>query len=201
MKNIERAKKIKILITDVDGVLTDGKLQFFNPAGLDPASVEIKNFYSLDGMGLMALKLCGVKTGIITGGSLSATGVFSKITAMDYVYHGFLAKKPALEHLANLTGFSYEEMAFVGDDVIDLPILKRVGLACVVPNAAQDMLNYAHYKTTNAGGYGAIREVAELILRAQGKWQHFLDLIEEGDLYGGATGQPQQIFSRKDIEK
>lgn len=175
---IEKAKKIKMLVTDVDGVLTDGSLNFFYDNTGSP--VEIKRFNSLDGVGITALKTCGIQTAIITGGKASATEIMAKSLGFNYLYHGFFAKKGALEDLSDKTGLSYEEMAFVGDDIIDIPVLKRVGLACVVPNAAKDMKTGAHYFTKTAGGYGAIREVAEFILTAQGKWDKVLKMVDNG---------------------
>ncbi|WP_424245495.1 YrbI family 3-deoxy-D-manno-octulosonate 8-phosphate phosphatase [Elusimicrobium posterum] len=181
MNNTERAKKIKLVITDVDGVLTDGYLNFFR-APSEGKPVVIKSFYSIDGVGLMALKSSGLKTGIITGGDIGATSTFSEITGIDYVYHGCFAKKLPLEHLSKISGFSYEEMAFIGDDVIDLPILKRVGLACCVSNSVKEVLDAAHYVTAAEGGKGAVREVSELILKAQGKWDSFMNTVEDGTI-------------------
>ncbi|WP_428897244.1 3-deoxy-D-manno-octulosonate 8-phosphate phosphatase (KDO 8-P phosphatase) [Parelusimicrobium proximum] len=175
---LKRAEKIKILITDVDGVLTDGSLNFFfTPEG---KPVEVKKFYSLDGIGISALKYSGIKTAIITGGKASATEIMASALGFDFMYHGFMVKLPALEDLASKTGLDFSEMAFIGDDIIDLPVLKRVGLACVVPNRAYDLEKIGHYHTQNPGGLGAVREVAELILRAQGKWDKVLDMIENG---------------------
>ncbi|ACC99048.1 3-Deoxy-D-manno-octulosonate 8-phosphate phosphatase, YrbI family [Elusimicrobium minutum Pei191] len=196
----KRAEKVKMLVTDVDGVLTDGSLQFFNWEGDKKNPLEIKKFYSLDGVGLLALKGCGIQTAIITGGVIDASLNFVRNTGFNYIYHSTFAKRAPLEHLQKLSGISYEEMAFVGDDVIDLPVLKRVGLSCVVPNSAEDVFSIAHYHTKNYGGRGAIREVCELILRAQGKWDLFLENLENG-IFMPSKFNEQHIFSREDLEK
>lgn len=174
-----KAAKIKLIICDVDGVLTDGSLNFFyTPEG---KPVEIKKFHALDGVGIAALKNAGLKVAIITGGKSSATEITATELNFDYFYHSFFIKLPALEDLAKRTGLSYDEMCFVGDDIIDLPVLTRVGLAVAVKNSATDVLKSADYITASPGGAGAIRETAELILRAQNKWAAVLKNVMDNN--------------------
>ncbi len=175
----KKAKKIKLVAVDVDGVMTDGSLNLFYTPKKEP--VEIKRFYALDGVGIAALRQCGVRMAIITGGSSSATEISANFLGFEFLYHDFFVKLPALEDLAKRTGLKYEEICFIGDDIIDLPVLKRVGLSVGVPNAAPDVKKHVDFTTKNAGGMGAVRETAEFILKAQGKWKSVLEDIDKNN--------------------
>ncbi len=177
---LERAKKIKLLLTDVDGVLTDGSMNFFStPEG---KVVEVKKFNAYDGISFHMLRDCGIQSGIITGGNAPATEFRAKVLGMDFLYYNFLSKLPPLEDVIKKTGLSYEEIAFIGDDLIDIPALRKVGLACAVKTAKQEVLDIAHYITQTDGGKGAFREVTELVLKAQGKWDLVLEAAEKGTI-------------------
>lgn len=157
------AARVRRLIMDVDGVLTDGKL-WFNPQG-----EEIKAFNTLDGHGLKMLQGQGVQLAIITGRASGATGHRARALGIDHLYMGSEGKLPAFLDILEKTGLSAEECAYVGDDVIDLPVMRRVGFPVAVPAAPNIVLSHAQYVTGRQGGEGAVREVCELILQAQGR--------------------------------
>lgn len=177
---LERAKKIKMVVTDVDGVLTDASMNFFStPEG---NLVEVKKFNAYDGISFHMLRDCGIKTGIITGGNAPATEFRAKMLGMDFLYYNFLSKLPPLEDIVKRTGFKLEEIAFIGDDLIDVPALRKVGLACAVKTARKEVIEMSHYVTEADGGQGVFREVTELVLKAQGKWDIILDEAEKGTI-------------------
>lgn len=169
---IKRAEKISLLLMDVDGVLTDGSL-FYIP-GANGEAVEFKAFNSLDGLGLHFLNACGIKTGVISGRDSFATSERARILKMSYVYQGKLKKIPSFEEILKDSGLTGESVAFIGDDFTDVPLFNRSGLACAVANARPEVKQHAHYVTTQAGGHGAVREVAEIILKARGFWPKVL---------------------------
>jgi 3-deoxy-D-manno-octulosonate 8-phosphate phosphatase (KDO 8-P phosphatase) len=169
---IERASKIKLLLMDVDGVLTDGKV-FYLP---DESGIafETKGFNCHDGLGFNFLNTIGITTGFITGRESKAVEEYAENKHVKFLYQGNLDKIPVLnEILANAQARDME-FAYVGDDFSDVPILKRAGLACVVGNARQEVKTFAHFITKAHGGQGAVREVIELILKARGDWEQIL---------------------------
>ncbi len=174
----QKARQIKFFLTDVDGVMTDGTLGFFTDAA--GAAREIKRFESLDGMGLLFLKYCGVNTGIISKGNSPTLEFWAKALGMDVLYYNISAKTRALEHLQKTRGVKPEEIAFVGDDLIDLGVLKRVGLPLSVPNGVPEAQDAALYVTAKTGGRGAVRELAEKILKARGDWPRVVKDVENG---------------------
>lgn len=157
-----RAASIKLIIFDVDGVLTDGALY------LDDAGREMKAFYSLDGHGLKMLKKSGVELAIITGRSSTLVQHRAKNLNIGHVYQGAEDKLEAYTALTTRLGLAPEHIAVMGDDVVDLPMMRRSALSISVPAAPDSVKQYAHYVTQLAGGKGAAREVCELIMRAQG---------------------------------
>lgn len=165
---IQRAAKIKILLMDVDGVLTDGRL--FYLTGGENVVYETKSFNSHDGLGLHFLHFAGIKTGVISGRESPAVVERAKILNMTYVYQGFLDKRPAFAEILNIARVKPEDVAFVGDDYTDVPLLLKSGLGVAVANARQEVQELAHLTTKARGGEGAIREVAELLLKSQGLW-------------------------------
>lgn len=182
----QKAKNLKLLLTDVDGVMTDGKLSFFT--GPDGVTREIKNFESLDGMGLMFLKACGIKTGIISRGRSADTLLYwAKVLGMDFLAYGISTKQKALEEILRRTGIRAEETAFIGDDVIDLGALARVGLPMAVANSVAEAKAKAVYTAAKSGGTGAAREIAEKILQARGQWNQILDQMENGTFESPAS--------------
>lgn len=164
----EKAKKIKLLLTDVDGVMTDSKLSFFTDA--QGVTREIKHFESLDGMGLMFLTYCGVQTGIVSKGASNTLEFWAKALGMSYLFYNTSVKHRALEFLQREYGVLPEETAFIGDDLIDLGLLSRVGLPLAVANSVPEAKELAFYTSPRRGGDAAVRDIAEQILRARGEW-------------------------------
>lgn len=157
-----RAARIKLLIFDVDGVLTDGSLY------LDDEGRELKAFSSLDGHGIKMLKKSGVEIAIITGRSSNLMRVRAKNLNVDHLYQGVEDKLETFMTLSAQFGMASEQIAVMGDDVVDLPMMRRSGLSICVPAAPDCVRQYSHYLTRLPGGKGAAREVCELIMRAQG---------------------------------
>jgi 3-deoxy-D-manno-octulosonate 8-phosphate phosphatase (KDO 8-P phosphatase) len=165
---IERARKIKLLLMDCDGVLTDGRV-YFMPLP-DGSISETKGFDCQDGMALQWAWKNGIATGIISGRGGLAVRERARTAHMKYLFEGDTEKLPLLEQVLEDSGLQPEEVAYVGDDVTDLPLLRRVGLAAAPSNARPEVLEAVHYRTPRAGGDGAMRDVIELLLQAQGKW-------------------------------
>jgi len=170
---IERLKKIKVLLMDVDGVLTDGRL-FYLPDAQGKA-VEFKGFNSQDGLGFHFLNTVGIKTGVISGRESPATVERARILQMTYVYQGHLEKEGGYNEVLEKAQVTSDEVAFIGDDFTDVPLIKRSGLGCCVGNARPELKKVAHYVANADGGQGAVREIIEAILRAQGKWNMILE--------------------------
>ncbi len=167
---LRRARKIRLLLMDVDGTLTDGKVCLFARMS-DGDLGELKVFDAHDGAGLTLAHIMGIKTGLITGRTSAATAQRAKEMKMDYVYQGRAKKVDAYEECKQSSGASDAETAYIGDDLPDLDLFARAGLAVATANAAPELKKVAHYVTRASGGNGAAREVVELILRAQGRWK------------------------------
>ena len=163
------AWKIELLLMDVDGVLTDGKLLLIPMP--DGSVVEAKAFNVNDGAALAMARRAGLRIGIISGRSSAALTKRAEELKVDFFYHGLGRKKgPALDEIFAKTKLPKDRVCYVGDDVQDIPLFKGVGFPIAVSNASPEVASRASYVTRSAGGQGAIREVVELILRAQGKW-------------------------------
>jgi 3-deoxy-D-manno-octulosonate 8-phosphate phosphatase (KDO 8-P phosphatase) len=172
----ERAKKIKLVLMDVDGVLTDCRLYFIpSPQGI----VEVKGFNALDGIGLRMLRTFGITAGLITGRACESTVERARMLCIKYVYQGFLSKVAPMEEILAQTGLTAEETAYIGDDWTDIPVMRRAGLACAPSNAAPETKKAAHLVTKLGGGEGAVREVCDFIVRAQGHWPKIEEMIEK----------------------
>lgn len=161
-------EQIKLLILDVDGVMTDGRLY------LTDSGEEIKAFHSLDGQGIALLRQTQVKVAIITGRQSRLVDLRAKNLKIDYVYQGVTDKLMAFEKLLVEAGLSAEECAYIGDDIVDLPPMRRVAFAATVSNAPDILFEHAHYIIKKKAGMGAVREVCELIMRAQGSYDALL---------------------------
>jgi len=166
---IEKAANVRLVIFDVDGVLTDGSL-FIGDDGQ-----EYKAFNSRDGHGMKMLQASGVDIGIITGRTSHVVKYRMDSLGIKHVYQGQLDKLPAFEELVEKLGLSVDQVAYVGDDVVDLPILIRVGLAIAVQDAHPLVKQHCHWITTNVGGRAAARDVCELIMQAQGNLESQLN--------------------------
>lgn len=171
-----RAARVKLLLMDVDGVLTNGKL--YNVPGPDGQMIESKGFDSQDGIGLQWLHWNGIRTGVISGRQSPATVERARQVKMAYVYQGHIEKIPILEEILVDAKLTPEEVAYIGDDFTDTVIMHRVGFAIAVANARAEVKTQAHYVTAAAGGEGAVREVVEMVLKAQGFWNGILKHYE-----------------------
>ncbi|RMD68569.1 MAG: 3-deoxy-manno-octulosonate-8-phosphatase KdsC [Gammaproteobacteria bacterium] len=169
MKDVlERARKIRLAIFDVDGVLTDGSL-FLSDDGK-----EYKAFYSRDGYGMNLLQEGGVEIAVITGRTSRVVAHRMENLRVRHVYQGHLEKLPVFYQLLEHLKLSPSQVAFVGDDIVDLPVMLKVGLAVAVQDAHPLVKHHAHWQTPNRGGRGAARDVCELILKAQGQWDAYV---------------------------
>ncbi len=177
-KTLELAKKIRLLLMDVDGVLTDGKL--WNVPGPDGQMVETKAFDSQDGIALQWLSWKGIQAGLISGRDSPATAVRAKQCKFAYVYQGHIEKIPILEEILADAGIASDEVAYIGDDLTDIVVMRRVGMGIATANARPEVKAVAHHVTSVGGGYGAVREVCELLLTAQGYWEELLRKYEAG---------------------
>jgi 3-deoxy-D-manno-octulosonate 8-phosphate phosphatase (KDO 8-P phosphatase) len=168
-KVMRRAKNIRVLLMDVDGTMTPGVvcLQSFP----DGSVAEMKEFNAHDGAGIKLASIMGIRTGLITGRDSTATARRARESSMEFVAQGQPKKLEAYKAILVRAGVTDEQVAYVGDDLPDLPIFSRVGLAVAVGDAVVEVKRAAHYVTTLDGGKGAIREVVELILKSQGLWK------------------------------
>jgi 3-deoxy-D-manno-octulosonate 8-phosphate phosphatase (KDO 8-P phosphatase) len=193
----QRAKKIKLILFDVDGVLTDGKIWIFPaPAGAQQATrahaalhedeggfglqsqsmIEAKGFNAHDGTAFSLLRLGGIKTGLITKRISDTVALRARDLKIDHVYQGIQDKLTCFEGILKEENLKAAEAAYVGDDVIDLPVMRNCGLAIAVANARKEVKKEAHIVTQHSGGDGAARDAVEYILKAQGKWK---DVVSE----------------------
>ncbi len=170
-----RARKVRLLVLDVDGVLTDGRIT------LDSHGNQIKSFYVRDGFGLVLARHAGLKTAFLTAERSGAVAFRAKQLKIDWVAQGALDKGPAFQRCLAYFRLSPEAVGFIGDDLLDLPVLTRVGFSATVSDAPEEVKRHVHYVTTASGGRGAVRELVELILNSQGRWdrlvQRYLELM------------------------
>lgn len=165
----EIAKNVKLLLLDVDGVLTDGRIIY------DSKGQDLKLFDVHDGLGVFLLKKAGIPTILITAKGSRAIMPRARDMQVDKVYAGIFPKVTVLDKILNKYKVSASQVCFVADDLVDLSLMKKVGFPVAVFNAAPEIKQAAAYITLRMGGRGAVREVAELILKAQGKWQELLE--------------------------
>jgi 3-deoxy-D-manno-octulosonate 8-phosphate phosphatase (KDO 8-P phosphatase) len=191
-----RAKKIRLILFDVDGVLTDGKIWIFPaPAGTQQSVlqqsaqqggeggfgfqsaslIEAKGFHAHDGTAISLARLAGLKTGLITKRVSETVALRARDLKMDHVHQGIQDKAGVFRQILEKEGITASEAAFVGDDVIDLPAMRQCGLAIAVKNARPEVKADAHWITPHAGGDGAARDAVEYILKAQGKWKKVVE--------------------------
>jgi 3-deoxy-D-manno-octulosonate 8-phosphate phosphatase (KDO 8-P phosphatase) len=171
-----RASKIKLLLMDVDGVLTNGKLYHFPDKEGD--MIETKGFDSQDGIALQWMQWKGLQTGVISGRVSLGTAERARQVKMNYVYQGHIEKVPILVKIMAEAALKTEEVAYMGDDLTDIVVMHRVGFAVAVANARPEVKREAHYVTEATGGSGAVREVIEIILDARGFWPEILEKYE-----------------------
>lgn len=172
----ERAARVKLLLMDVDGVMTDGRL--YNVPDAAGKMVESKGFDSQDGIALQWLNWHGIKTGVISGRVSPATEERARQCKMCYIYQGHIEKIPILEEILADSKLSSDEIAYIGDDLTDIVVMRRVGLTFCPSNARPEVKGVAHHVLDATGGSGAVREACELILKAQGLWEGILRKYE-----------------------
>jgi 3-deoxy-D-manno-octulosonate 8-phosphate phosphatase (KDO 8-P phosphatase) len=200
---IERARRIKIILFDVDGVLTDGGIWLFPTAavgGCEPTAfqdvvqrrlsetgdkpgygiqsttmVEAKGFNAHDGTSISLARLAGIKTGVITKRISETVALRARDLKLDFVYMGQSYKMQAVREIIEKSSATLEEVAYVGDDIIDLPVMRKVGLAIAVANAREQVKAAAHYITPNGGGHGAARDAVEFVLETQGMLERVIE--------------------------
>ena len=161
---LERARRVKLMVFDVDGVLTDGRLWY------GPSGEEVKSFHSFDGHGIRMLGESGVRLALLSGRSSAAVAARAAELGIDEALLGVERKREAFEALLARTGIGREAAGYMGDDLVDLPVLLRCGFACATHEAPEDVRKRAHYVAAAPAGGGAVREACEYILRAQGKF-------------------------------
>ena len=172
----QRAARVRLLLMDVDGVLTDGHL--FNVPGPTGEVFETKGFDSQDGIALQWLTWHGIASGVISGRVSPAVEARARQVGMKYVYQGHIEKIPILEEIESLSGIHRDEMAYMGDDLTDIVVMRRVGLALAPANAREEVKRAAHFVTAARGGSGAVREIVEMLLKAHGHWADILKKYE-----------------------
>lgn len=169
---LARAARVRLLLMDVDGVMTDGT--YWNVPDGQGGLAEIKAFDSQDGIAFQWLRRFGIQAGVISGRVSVATEERARSAGFAYVYQGHTEKIPVLEEILEKAGLQAEQVGYVGDDFTDLVVMHRVGLAIAVANAKPEVKAEAHWVTPNPGGHGALRDAVELILKAQGHWEEIL---------------------------
>jgi 3-deoxy-D-manno-octulosonate 8-phosphate phosphatase (KDO 8-P phosphatase) len=181
-----RAKKIRLLLFDVDGVLTDGKLFLFPVQTANgQIVVEAKGFHSQDGAGISIARIAGVKSGLITRRNSETVALRARDLRLEVVRQGSTDKLKVFREILGSEGLTASEVAFVGDDVIDLPVMRNCGFSVAVANARPEVKAAAHYVTPHSGGDGAARDVIEFILKAQGKWKRAVETYIRNESGGG----------------
>ena len=194
--SLDRARKIKLIIFDVDGVMTDGTIWLFPAPGgasrstRDQAAkmageggyaihsdtvIEAKGFNAHDGTGFSLARLGGLKTGLITKRISETVALRARDLKIDYAYQGIADKNKIFQEILAKENITADEVCYVGDDIIDLPVMRRCGLAIAVPNGRIEVTSMAHWVTPNPGGHGAVRDAIEYILRAKGTLERVME--------------------------
>jgi 3-deoxy-D-manno-octulosonate 8-phosphate phosphatase (KDO 8-P phosphatase) len=169
----KRAAKINVVLMDVDGTITDGSVSLLSQP--DGSALEMKTFDAHDGQGISLARTAGLRMGVITGRESPALRRRMKELGVEFVYEKQPHKIAAYEEILKKSGVTEEEVAYLGDDLPDLTVMRRVGLAVAVGNAAREVKDAAHYTTIRHGGKGAARELIELILKSKGTWDEMID--------------------------
>jgi 3-deoxy-D-manno-octulosonate 8-phosphate phosphatase (KDO 8-P phosphatase) len=165
MRFVERCRRIQLILSDVDGVLTNGGIIFTNDG------VELKQFHIRDGLGIRLWQRASYKFGLVTGRSSHIVKVRAAELGIEIVRQGYEQKWQAVLEIANSLNLGLEQICFVGDDLPDLPVISRVGLGIAVADAVPEVRAAAHYITSVPGGQGAVRELIEIILKSQNRWE------------------------------
>ncbi|MGA2103693.1 MAG: HAD hydrolase family protein [Candidatus Sulfotelmatobacter sp.] len=169
----KRAARIEVLLMDVDGTMTDGSVTLLSQA--DGTALEIKSFDAHDGQGLTLARTAGLRTGCITGRESAALLRRAHEMKMEFIYMKQPLKMPAYEEILRTTGVPDAAVAYIGDDLPDIPLMQRVGLAIAVGDAVPEVKKAAHYTTRALAGHGAVREAVELVLKSKGIWEAMIE--------------------------
>jgi 3-deoxy-D-manno-octulosonate 8-phosphate phosphatase (KDO 8-P phosphatase) len=169
----KRATQIEVLLMDVDGTMTDGSVTLLSQTG--GTALEIKTFDAHDGQGLTLAHTAGLRTGCITGRESAALMRRAQEMKMEFIYMKQPLKMPAYEEILRKAGVSDSAIAYIGDDLPDIPLMRRAGLAIAVGDAVPEVKQAAHYTTKAFAGHGAIREAIELVLRSRGIWEAMIE--------------------------
>ena len=164
----EKLKHIELLLLDVDGVMTDGRIIW------DANGTEIKFFNVKDGHGIKLVQRAGIQVGIITGRTSPVVDLRAKELGIEILYQGSLRKQESYEEIKQHTGLADHQIAYMGDDVIDVPVMRRVGFSAAPADALPEVLKVADYVARARGGWGAVRELCDLLLKGRGKWQELV---------------------------
>jgi 3-deoxy-D-manno-octulosonate 8-phosphate phosphatase (KDO 8-P phosphatase) len=185
-----RAKNIKVLIFDVDGVLTDG--QIFVIPNAEGHGIEAKGFAAHDGLGISLGRLGGLRIGIITKRNSQTVAIRANDLKLEFVYQGQAHKMIAINDILAKTGYTLDQLAYVGDDVIDLPVMRQCGLSVATANARKEVKAAAHYVTPNPGGFGGGRDAIDFILTAQGTLEKVIEQYLDESNAAAATSDVGQ---------
>ncbi|HKO19405.1 MAG TPA: HAD hydrolase family protein [Acidobacteriaceae bacterium] len=194
----DRARRIKVLIFDVDGVLTDGQLYFLPQSSSEGKQygLEFKGFTAHDGLGITLARLGGLRVGLITKRESPTVAIRARDLKLEFVYQGQAYKMEAVKDILRRAGITLDELAYVGDDVVDLPVMRACGFSVATANARPQAKAAAHYVTPNAGGHGAGRDAIDFILAAQGKLESSIEAFLDKD---NSTAAAADIGTGKDL--
>ncbi len=174
-----RANRVKVLLFDVDGVLTNGEITVM--PGPDGKGIEVKSFHAHDGLGISLARLAGLKLGFVTKRMSQAVAIRARDLKIEHVYQGQSHKMEAVHQILAAESCTLDEIAYVGDDIIDLPVMRKVGLAIATANAREQVKRAAHYITPLAGGFGAGRDAVDFILTARGVLEQTIEQYLDAD--------------------
>lgn len=191
----ERARNIKVLVFDVDGVLTDGQI-YVLPESSSPQAhgIEFKGFTAHDGLGISLARLGGIRIGLVTKRNSRTVAIRAQDLKIEFVYQGQSHKMRAIEEIAARAGITLDQIAYVGDDIVDLPVMRVCGLAVATANARVQVKAVAHYVTPNPGGMGAGRDAIDFILTAQGSLEQVIEQYLDADNPAAAAADVGQGF-------
>jgi len=179
LDNTARANRVKVLLFDVDGVLTNGDITVM--PGPDGKGIEVKSFHAHDGLGISLARLAGLKLGFVTKRMSQAVAIRARDLKIEHVYQGKSHKMEAVHQILAAESCTLDEIAYVGDDIIDLPVMRKVGLAIATANAREQVKRTAHYVTPLAGGFGAGRDAVDFILTARGVLEQTIEQYLDAD--------------------
>jgi 3-deoxy-D-manno-octulosonate 8-phosphate phosphatase (KDO 8-P phosphatase) len=196
----DRARRIKVLIFDVDGVLTDGQLYFLPQSSSNGKEygLEFKGFSAHDGLGITLARLGGLRVGIITKRESATVAIRARDLKLEFVYQGQAYKMEAVKDILRRADVKLDELAYVGDDVVDLPVMRACGLSIATADARPQAKAAAHYVTPNTGGHGAGRDAIDFILAAQGKLESSIEAFLDSENPAAAAAD---IGTGKDLAK